>query len=85
MEKTNIELENINKISEEFIDGIVNKKRGIIKVTTESYYELYETDEEELEELAAEWFTKYGSSSHAYRDGSKVPFTNLVKVEIIKR
>ena len=85
MEKINVELQNINQISEEYIDSIAIKKRGLLKVTTESYYELYETDEEELKRLAKEWFDKYGSGSHAYRDGSKLPVVNLVKVEILKR
>lgn len=85
MKKINIDLQNINKISEEYINEIVEEKFGLIKVTTESYYRLYETDETRLKELAEEWFTKYGSQSHAYRDGSKIPFTNLIKVEIVKR
>lgn len=86
MEKINVELQNINKISEEFIEGITTeRKRGLLKVTTESYYEPYTNDEDELKNLAEEWFDKYGGSSHAYRDGSKLPFVNLVKVEIVKR
>jgi len=83
--KINVELQNINEISEEFINEIVEQKFGLIKVTTESYYQLYETDETELKMLAEEWFAKYGSQSHAYRDSSKIPYTNLVKVEILKR
>ena len=87
MEKINVELQNLNQISEEYISSITigGRKRGLLKVTTESYYELYETDEEQLKNLAEEWFDKYGSQSHAYRDGSKIPFVNLLKVEIIKR
>ena len=85
MEKINVELQNIKQISEEYIDSITLKKRGLLKVTTESYYELYETDDEDLKRLAAEWFDKYGSGSHAYRDGSKLSLVNLVKVEIVKR
>jgi hypothetical protein len=60
-------------------------KRGLLKVTTESYYEPYTNDEDELKNLAEEWFDKYGGSSHAYRDGSKLPYVNLVKVEIVKK
>jgi hypothetical protein len=89
MEKINVELENINQISEEYIASITidskTRKRGLLKVTTESYYELYETDDEDLKRLAAEWFDKFGGSSHAYRDGAKIPFVNLVKVEIVKK
>ena len=85
MEKINVELQSINQISEEYIDSITFKKRGLLKVTTESYYELYENDDEDLKRLAAEWFDKYGSQGHAYRDGSKLPLVNLVKVEIVKR
>ena len=90
MEKINVELQNLNQISEEYMESIAGKtsggrKKGLLKVTTESYYELYETDDEDLKRLAVEWFEKYGSSSHAYRDGSKIPYTNLVKVEIVKR
>ena len=85
MKKINVELQNLNQISEEYIASIAMKRRGLLKVTTESYYELYETDDEDLKRLAKEWFDKYGSSSHAYRDGSKLPLVNLVKVEIIKR
>jgi hypothetical protein len=90
MEKINVELKNLNQISEEYIASIAGvasggRKKGLLKVTTESYYELYETDDEELKRLAEEWFDKYGGSSHAYRDGSKIPFVNLVKVEIVKK
>ena len=85
MEKINVELDNINKISEEYIASIALKKRGLLKVTTESYYELYENNDEDLKRLAVEWFDKYGSQGHAYRDGSKLPLVNLVKVEIVKR
>jgi hypothetical protein len=90
MEKINVELQNLNQISEEYIESIAGvtsggRKKGLLKVTTESYYELYETNEEDLKRLAEEWFDKYGSQSHAYRDGSKIPFVNLIKVEIVKR
>lgn len=90
MEKINVELQNLNQISEEYVESIAGKtsgsrKKGLLKVTTESYYELYETDDEDLKKLAVEWFDKYGSQSHAYRDGSKIPLVNLVKVEIVKR
>jgi hypothetical protein len=85
MEKINVELQNLNQISEEYINSIAFKKRGLLKVTTESYYELYENDEATMKKLAEEWFDKYGSQGHAYRDGSKLPVVNLVKVEIIKR
>jgi hypothetical protein len=85
MEKINVELQNINQISEEYVNSIALKKRGLLKVTTESYYELYENDEATMKKLAEEWFDKYGSQSHAYRDGARLPFTNLVKVEIVKR
>ena len=85
MEKINVELKNINQISEEYIASFAMKRRGILKVTTETYYELYETDDEDLKRLAVEWFDKYGSRGHAYRDGSKLPLVNLVKVEIVKR
>ena len=85
MEKKNIELENINQISEEWVNERIEEKHGIIKVTTETYYHPYEGDEESLKNLAEEWFQKYGGMSHAYRDGSKFPFVNLVKVEILKR
>jgi hypothetical protein len=90
MEKINVELQNLNQISEEYIASIAgvtheNRKMGILKVTTETYYELYETDDEDLKRLAAEWFDKFGGQSHAYRDGAKIPFVNLVKVEIVKK
>lgn len=90
MEKINVELQNLNQISEEYIasldpDITGGKKGGLLKVTTETYYRLYETDDEDLKRLASEWFDKYGSQSHAYRDGSKLPLVNLVKVEIVKR
>ena len=51
MEKINVELQSINQISEEYIDSITFKKRGLLKVTTESYYELYENDDEDLKRL----------------------------------
>ena len=90
MKKINIELKNINQISEEYMESIAGvtsggRKKGLLKVTTETYYELYETDDEDLKRLAVEWFDKYGSQSHAYRDGSKIPIVNLVKVEIVKK
>jgi hypothetical protein len=89
MEKINVELQNINQISEEYIASIVGetysgRKKRLLKVTTETYYELYETEDDELKRLAEEWFDKFGGSSHAYRDGAKIPFVNLVKVEIMK-
>lgn len=84
MKKINIELPNINQISEEYVNGII-EEGGLLKVTTESYYKPYETNDKELKKLAKEWFYKYGSQSHAYRDGSKFQLINLVKVEIIKR
>lgn len=90
MEKINVELQNINQISEEFIDSLDSaitggKQGGLLKVTTETYYRLYEKDNEDLKRLAVEWFDKFGGVSHAYRDGSKIPFVNLVKVEIVKK
>ena len=85
MKKINVELQNLNQVSEEYVDTVAFKKRGLLKVTTESYYELYETDDEDLKKLAVEWFDKYGSRGHAYRDGSKLPLVNLIKVEIVKR
>lgn len=85
MEKINVELPNINQVTEEYIDSVVPNDKGILKVTTESYYELYESDDEDLKRLAEEWFVKCGGVSHAYRDGSEIPFVNLVKVEIVKR
>ena len=85
MEKINVPLENINQVSEEYFNERIEKRFGIIKVTTESYYQLYETDEATMKKLAEEWFVKAEGRSHAYRDGAKYPISNLVKVEIVKR
>jgi len=87
MKKINIKLPDPKLIKniETLIDHRVPKIKTIIKVTQEIYYELYETDEKELEEVVNEWFIEYGSSGHAYRDGSKLPFANLKKIEILER
>lgn len=90
MKKINVELDNLNETTEEFITSIPNdafggKNGGLLKVTTETYYKLYEKDDEDLKRLAVEWFDKFGGRHHAYREGSKIPFVNLVKVEIIKK
>lgn len=63
-------------------NGIDLSTRGILKVTKEHYYIPYTKNEEELKELAVEWFEKY-NLFHAYRDGTKLPIYNLVKIEII--
>lgn len=76
-----------NKISEDLIldSEMVGKSKGaIIKVTTESYYQMYETEEQEVDRITEEWFGKFSGYSHAYRDGSKIPWTNIVKIEQIK-
>ena len=85
MKTTEVNLGNLNKIDDEFIVSIVEKRKGIIKVTSTTYYQTYEGDVETIELLAKEWFEKYASGSHAYRDGSKLPFENLISVEIIKK
>lgn len=85
MKKIKVKLCSLNKIGETFIDERVDAARGILKVTTETFYETYEHSELQLKNLAKEWFEKYGHSAHAYRDGSKLPWVNLLKVEIIKR
>jgi len=85
MKKINIELDCINKIDDTFINKFVEPGKSIIKVTQEVYYELYEKDEKEVISVVGEWFDKFGSSSHAYRDGSRIPFVNMLKAEIVKR
>jgi len=85
MKTKKLKLKTLNKIDDNFIDGFVAKDKGIIKVTTVSYYELYESNEAELERLGVEWFETKANGSHAYRDGSKLPWTNLVSVEVMKR
>jgi hypothetical protein len=85
LKSTTIKLNTLNQITTEFINKNVEKSKGLIKVTTESYYKLYEANPNRLKELAFEWFEKYASQNHAYRDGSKLPWVNLVKVEIIDR
>ncbi len=59
-----------------------NSKKGILKVTTEVFYNLYEHSQEDLEKLAKEWFDEFAGKPHAYRDGSKF-ITNIIKIERI--
>jgi hypothetical protein len=87
MNAKKVKLDNLNKIDDEFIVNCVEKGKGIIKVTSTTYYTVYEgdSDPKRMEELAKEWFEQYGHTSHAYRDGGKLPFENLINVELLKR
>lgn len=85
MNKTEINLDTLNKISEKFVNDSIDPARSIIKVTTESYYIMYEKTAHDVETITKEWFDIHGNSSHAYRDESKFPYTNLVKIERIHR
>ena len=85
MSEKKINLNTINQISEDFILNMESfKENSIIKITTESYYELYEKGDEEIERICKEWFETFSGNSHAYRDGSKLPFVNLVEVKKIR-
>lgn len=85
MKKTNVELKTLNQISEEFIIEHTDPKKGLIKVVTERYFEPSENDEDYVRQLCEEWFDTCAGRSHAYRDGSKVRYENLLSVEIIKK
>lgn len=84
MDKTEVKIENLNNVDEDFINKAVEKRKTIIKVTQEVFYELYEKDDKEINETVDEWFNK-GFVRHAYRDASRLPWVNLLKVEKLKR
>jgi hypothetical protein len=84
VKKINVELKSLNGFPENEIEKLQRSNRGMIKVVTEQYYETYETDEGEMRWICEDWFDRCANSSHAYRDGSRLPMTNLISVEIIK-